>query len=148
MSLETILKNKDNARYAKSELAGFVTGYSLATATTILLKYFNVSDGANVICTYAAKDIGFMVGKILSHWRECAKLARSCLSAAGLNSVLQLGAHYLILSKNFVPYYVAHLVSYAIPGMMSTIYRWHQDYKGKIILNNPNNNKTDSGAVV
>ncbi len=144
MSLEKILENKDNARYAKSELVGFITGYSLATATTILLKHFDASDGANVICTYAAKDIGFMAGKILSHRRDYAKLVRSCLSAAGLNSVLQLVTHYFVLSKNFVPYYLAPIVSYAIPGMMSTSYRWYQDYKSKIVLNDPKNNGTNA----
>lgn len=148
MGLETILENKENKRYAKSEAIGFISAYSLATATTILLKYFDVSDGANVIFTYAAKDIGFMAGKVISHGQNYSKLIRSVLSSTGLNCVLQLGVHYFVLSKNFVPYYLAHFVAYSIPGAISTGYRWWQDYKGKIVLNNPKNNGTNSGAVV
>lgn len=146
MELEKILENKDNARYAKSELAGFVTGYSLATITTILLKHYHVSDGANVICTYAAKDIGFTIGKVLSHRRDYSKLIKSCFSAVGLNVLLQLGVHYMVLSRNFVPYYLAPLVAYSIPGMISTGYRWRQDYKSKIVLNDVKNNGTNAGV--
>jgi len=146
MSLEKILENKDNARYAKSELAGFITGYSLATITTILLRHYDASDGANVICTYAAKDLGFTIGKVLSHRRDYLKLIKSCFSAVGLNVVLQLGIHYFVLSKNFVPYYLAPLVAYSIPGMISTGYRWRRDYKGKLVLNDPKNNGTNASV--
>ncbi len=135
MSLEKILENKDNARYAKSELVGFITGYSLATITTILLKHYDASDGANVLCTYAAKDLGFTTGKVISHRRDYWKLIKSCFSAVGLNVMLQLGVHYLVLSKNYVPYYLAPFVVYSIPGMISTGYRWRRDYKGKLVLN-------------
>ena len=91
--------------------------------------------------TFAAKSLGFVIGKLAVHGSDYAKLAKSWTFATAAKAVLQMGGHYLTLQYSEIPYYLSHFVGYAIPGIGATLLRYTLDYKSNLITfggKNPN----------
>lgn len=127
---------KNNPKYAKSEVVGFISAYGSATLTMYALSHTDTSPEAKAVVTLLAKDLGFIAGKLLSHQSDFSQILKSGVSTNIVKGVCQLFGHYFVLKNRLVPEYMSHFVGYGIPGVIGTSLRYLYDYKAKLITIN------------
>ncbi|MBW3000460.1 hypothetical protein KY341_01130 [Candidatus Woesearchaeota archaeon] len=136
-----VVFSKDNLNYYIAEFGGALLGYSAAIAATIFLKNIGFGFELNVLGTFVAMTVAFWIGNILTHrWAYNLKhkgpypkryfkgLIKSNVYGSIITGVVQVLAHYFLLKTSMLPYYLAPLIGYSIPGLAGSIYRHIKNY--------------------
>ncbi|MBU1198667.1 MAG: hypothetical protein KKF46_07935 [Nanoarchaeota archaeon] len=135
--------SKDNIDYIIAELGGALSGYVVATLATIYFKNSGFGNEFNAIATFLAMHTAFWAGNMIAHRiaysylfkgqpypkQYIYELLKANSGALLITGVLQILLHYFLLETSFVPYYLAPLVGYSIPGLFGTIFRQIKNYK-------------------